>query len=147
MMNTEPTRILMLKLLRMQTTFRQAIQRRLRLESIDLTFEMLQIMVILWKSDGVNQQELADATFKDKASLTSIINNLQAKGLVVRSRDSADRRNNVINLTPSGHQMGERVEPLLISLYAQAGAKTDPHQTALCIEYLDNLNNAFKDHE
>lgn len=146
-MNTEPTRILMLKLLKMQTTFRQAIQRRMKLESIDLTFEMLQIMVILWKKEGINQQELADKAFKDKASLTSIINNLQAKELVVRTQDSADRRNNIINLTANGYQMGQKVEPILMSLYAKAGEKTDPLQTQLCAQYLDDLNNAFKDDE
>lgn len=131
----------------MQTTFRQAIQRRMKLESIDLTFEMLQIMVILWKKEGVNQQELADKTFKDKASLTSIINNLQSKELVVRMQDSADRRNNIINLTPKGYQMGQKVKPILMSLYAKAGKKTDPLQTQLCAQYLDDLNNAFKDDE
>lgn len=146
-MTVEPTRTLMLKLLKMQTTFRQAIQRSLRRESIDLTFEMLQIMVILWRQDGVNQQELADASFKDKASLTSILNNLQSKELILRTQAPTDRRNNIISLTATGHQMGQKVEPILMALYTKAGMMVDPHQTQLCTQYLDQLNNAFKDDE
>lgn len=143
----DPTRALMLKLLQMQTTFRQAVQRSLRREAIDLTFEMLQIMVILWRQDGVNQQELADASFKDKASLTSILNNLQSKELILRTKAPVDRRNNIISLTTTGRKMGQKVKPIIMALYAKAGMMVDLHQTQLCTQYLDQLNNAFKDDE
>lgn len=63
---------------------RQTIQRILRTNKMDMTFEMLQVMHRLWKKLGVNQQYLAEQTIKDKASLTNLINNLE------RKEDSAD---------------------------------------------------------
>lgn len=44
-----------------------------------MTFEMLQIMHALWLEQGISQQTLAFNTVRDKASLTSLINNLEKK--------------------------------------------------------------------
>jgi DNA-binding MarR family transcriptional regulator len=55
---------------------RRNIQLRIREQGIDLTFEMLEILSCLWKKDGVNQQELADLTLRDKSGITYLIDNL-----------------------------------------------------------------------
>lgn len=49
--------------------------------------------------DGVTQQELCNATFKDKPSMTRLIDNMERQHLVVRISDKKDRRTNLIHLT------------------------------------------------
>lgn len=138
------TREIMLRLLMVQTTFRQSVHKSLKEHGIDISFEMLQILSYLWRRDGINQQELASRTFKDKASLTSLLNNLEARQLIIRMADQTDRRNKIIYLTDSGTAYGERLRPIIDDIYRQAEQKMDPEKTQSCINYLDELNDAFK---
>ena len=78
---------------------------------------MHQIMACLWKTDGIKQQELADRTLKDKASLTCLIDNLTKRKLVTRLEDAADRRSKLIFLTEKGKNLGKEVEPWVAELY------------------------------
>lgn len=141
----ENTRILMQSLLKVQSSFRQSIQRNLKKHGIDLTFEMLQTMVYLWRQDGINQQEIATKVFKDKASMTYLLNHLATRGLVRREEDPNDRRNNNIYLTESGKEYGVKVKPILDEIYTTASQKTDSADFDLCINYLHDLDNAFKE--
>ena len=84
MANNETAHELILQILKTRMTFRQTIQRVLRTNNVDMTFEMLQVMHRLWKKPGVSQQYLAEQTAKDKACLTNLINNLEKKGWVER---------------------------------------------------------------
>lgn len=95
--------------------FKQYLQSRLRESNIDLTFEMLQVLHSLWQKDGVNQQELADTTAKDKASMTYVIDNLVKRNLVYR-QEGVDRRNNVVFLTPEGKAIKKQIQPWIKSL-------------------------------
>lgn len=146
-MEGELTRTFMQNLIMVQTSCRQAIQKSMKKHEIDLTFEMLQILIRLWKKDGVNQQELASNTFKDKASLTPLLNNLEKKGLVKRVSDSVDRRNKMVYLTDLGHEYGQKVKPILYEIYDSAEKKMQRQQVEICIEYMQNLNKAFKEYE
>lgn len=138
------TREIILRLLMVQTTFRHSVHKSLKEHGIDISFEMLQILSYLWRRDGINQQELACRTFKDKASLTSLLNNLETRQFIIRMEDQTDRRNKIIRLTESGIAYGERLRPIIDDIYRQAEQKMDPAKTQLCIDYLNELNDAFK---
>lgn len=97
---------------------RQFLQKKFRENNIDLTYEMHQIMACLWKSDGLRQQDLADKTLKDKASLTCLINNLSKRKLVGRYEDTNDRRSKLIFLTAEGKALGKKVEPWVAELFS-----------------------------
>lgn len=113
MANNETVHELILQILKTRMTFRQTIQRVLKTNNVDMTFEMLQVMHRLWKKPGVSQQYLAEQTAKDKACLTNLINNLEKKGWVERREDPTDRRNKQIHLTEAGERLALRVKPLL----------------------------------
>lgn len=62
-------------------------------------------MGVLWNEDGLPQQALADATYRDKPSTTRIIDNLEKEGMVKRIPSPTDRRSNLINLTSLGKEL------------------------------------------
>lgn len=144
MADRELMREFMQTLLTVQISFRQSIQRSLKDNNVDLTFEMLQILVCLWRKDGVNQQDLASQTMKDKSSLSPLISNLEAKKLVVRRSDHVDRRNKNIYLTDLGKEYSKFVNPLLQDIYFISGERMDNDMTVLCMDYLTKLNSALK---
>ena len=65
MANNETAHELILQILKTRMTFRQTIQRVLRTNNVDMTFEMLQVMHRLWKKPGVSQQYLEEQTVKE----------------------------------------------------------------------------------
>ena len=81
---------------------RKYIQKKIKDHSINLTYEMLEVMGSLWRKDGLNQQEIADRTLRDKSSMTYLLDNLIKRKLVKRSTDKNDRRNKLIFLTQEG---------------------------------------------
>jgi DNA-binding MarR family transcriptional regulator len=109
-------------IIQVNTAFRQFVQQKLKEHKIDLTFEMLQIMKYLWENDGANQQEIANATVKDKASLTYLIDNLTRRELVYRQEDASDRRNKLIFLTDQGWRLQTVLLPWVKEMYTVANA-------------------------
>jgi DNA-binding MarR family transcriptional regulator len=84
----------------------------------EMTYEMLQVMMVLWKKHQVNQQEVANAVQKNKASLTPLIDNLVKINLVTRSEDPDDRRNKIISLTNKGKEYKTKFAPMIAEIYA-----------------------------
>jgi MarR family transcriptional regulator, organic hydroperoxide resistance regulator len=104
-------------------TVRQAIkqlaQQKIKdLHDREITYEMLQVLIVLWKKHQVNQQEIANRVQKNKASLTPLIDSLVKKKLIIRSEDPGDRRNKIISLTRTGQQYKKKFAPMITEIYA-----------------------------
>ena len=140
MVNSDSAHELILQVLRTRMIVRQTVQRILRNNKMDMTFEMLQVMHRLGEKPGVSQQYLADETVKDKASLTNLINNLEKKGWVERKEDPNDRRNKQIYLTQEGEALSTRVTPLLHEVYVSVEEKLSAKEMENCIRYLRKLD-------
>ena len=140
MVENEAAHELVLQILKTRMTFRQTIQRVLKSNNVDMTFEMLQVMHRLWKKPGVSQQYLAEQTAKDKACLSNLINNLEKKGWVERREDPSDRRNKQIHLTEAGEELSHRVKPLLHNIYDEVGARLTTRQIESFMNNLKKLD-------
>nr|WKN35263.1 MarR family transcriptional regulator [Tunicatimonas sp. TK19036] len=75
------------------------------LSAYQVTAEQWAILNSLWKQDGQTQQQLANLTNKNKASITHLIDNLEKRKLVKRVTDEQDRRNKLIMLTSDGTEL------------------------------------------
>lgn len=104
-------------ILNIRVAMKQYVQRRIREDKLDLTYEMVQVLAVLWRKGEINQQEIADRVQKNKASLTSLLDNLAKRNLIIRNEDPADRRNKIISLTDSGKDYEKQLEPLLNGFY------------------------------
>jgi len=123
---------------------RQHMQKKFKENNIDLTYEMHQIMASLWRNDGIKQQELADLTLKDKASMTFLIDNLTKRDLVKRVEDPADRRNKLIYLTPNGKELGKKVEPWVVELFTIASKNFQISEITECIKAIEKMRDNIK---
>ena len=90
---------------KVSTAINRKLYRNFRLHGIDISPEQWTILLSLWEKDGVTQQELCNATFKDKPSMTRLIDNMERQHLVVRISDKRDRRTNRIHLTKTGREL------------------------------------------
>ena len=65
----------------------------------------------LHAAPGIDQQTLADRLGIDKATTSQAVERLVRRGLVDRRPDAANRRANVLLLTPEGRALRERLGP------------------------------------
>ncbi|MCK8494972.1 MULTISPECIES: MarR family winged helix-turn-helix transcriptional regulator [Spirosoma] len=124
--------------------FRQFVQQKLKQQKFDLTYEMLQVMGYLWENDGVNQQEIANATLKDKASLTYLIDNLTRRELVYRQEDTNDRRNKLIFLTDQGKQLKQEILPWIYEMYTAANSGITEQEFENAMQVLRKVINNLR---
>lgn len=82
---------------------------------INLTAEQFLVMDTLWNEGALTQQNIAYIIQKDKNSVTQFIDNLEKKGLVVRSVDKGDRRVNNIVVTETGLAIRDRTKEVAIN--------------------------------
>ena len=96
---------------------RHNFMKKMKEHDIDVTIEMIEVLEILWQKDNINQQEIVDKTNRNRASITSLIDNMTTRGLVQRKADPNDRRVNLIALTADGINFKALISPLLEELY------------------------------
>jgi DNA-binding MarR family transcriptional regulator len=80
----------------------------------------------LWREDGYSQVELAQRMQVEKASLTSVLDALERRGLVTRVRNSEDRRKSHVYLTPAGRQLEKALLPYAGDVNGLATGGIDP---------------------
>ncbi|GAB7543997.1 hypothetical protein CS8_036690 [Cupriavidus sp. 8B] len=66
----------------------------------------------LWREDGYSQVELAQRIRVEKASLTALLESLEKKGLILRSRSDEDKRRWNVHLTETGRSLEAVLMPI-----------------------------------
>ena len=89
------------------TAVARRLQKNFRNAGLEITIEQWSILYHLWKEDGLSQQELCTRTFRDKASITRLIDNIEKLGLVERIASKDDRRVNMVYLTNAAKPLQE----------------------------------------
>jgi DNA-binding MarR family transcriptional regulator len=87
------------------TAVARRLQKNFREGGLDITIEQWSVLYHLWKEDCISQQELCVRTFRDKPSITRLIDNLEKQKLVKRVASKDDRRINQVCLTDTGRQL------------------------------------------
>jgi DNA-binding MarR family transcriptional regulator len=87
------------------TAIARRLQKNFRQSAINITIEQWSVLYHLWKQDGLSQQQLCEATFRDKPGITRLVDNLEKIKLVKRVPSKEDRRINRICLTRQAQNM------------------------------------------
>lgn len=84
------------------------LQKNFRQAGLDITIEQWSVLYHLWKEDCLSQQELCNRTFRDKPSITRLIDNLEKQKLVKRIAAKNDRRINLVCLTDTAKELQQQ---------------------------------------
>ena len=90
------------------TAIGRRLQKNFKEANVEITIEQWSVLYHLWKQDGLSQQQLCDATFRDKPSITRLVDNLEKLKLVKRVASKDDRRMNMIYLTSEAQVLQEK---------------------------------------
>jgi DNA-binding MarR family transcriptional regulator len=84
----------------------------------------LQLQVLRFTADGANMSTLAQVLGTPKSTVTSVVDQLEAKGLAARTADANDHRRQIVTRTATGSAklrdfdlaLAERIERLIANL-------------------------------
>ena len=97
----------------------------------------------VWKEDRRSQQQLCNATFRDKPSITRLVDNLEKLNLVKRVPSENDRRINLIYLTKNAQKLEEETMQIADETLNEALKTVPADRIDVCKEVLqivyDNL--------
>ena len=80
---------------------------------LDISMDQWMILGPIWQLESPSQKELGEICFRDKSSITRIIDSLEKKSLVVRVPDQIDHRIKRVILTNAGKQLFYDVLPIM----------------------------------
>ena len=125
------------------TAIARRLQKKFNTAGLNLTIEQWSVLYHLWKQDGISQQELCNATFRDKPSITRLVDNLEKLILVKRVPSEHDRRINLIYLTKQAQKLQEDAMLLAEETLNEALDTVPAEKVDICKEVLqvvyDNL--------
>ncbi|MEP7230938.1 MAG: MarR family transcriptional regulator [Ginsengibacter sp.] len=128
------------------TAIARRLQRNFKQADLDITIEQWSVLYHLWKEEGQSQQQLCDATFRDKPSITRLVDNLEKLKLVKRVASKNDRRINLIYLTKEAQSLQEKTMEIANQTLNEALAGVTNGQVEIAKEVLqkvyDNLSVA-----
>ncbi|MBS1947916.1 MAG: winged helix-turn-helix transcriptional regulator [Bacteroidetes bacterium] len=126
------------------TAIARRLQKKFNIASLNLTIEQWSVLYHLWKEDGKSQQELCSATFRDKPSITRLVDNLEKLQLVKRVASESDRRINKICLTRQGQKLQEQTMGLAEQTLNDALEGVPADQINLCKLVLQKVYDNLK---
>ena len=125
------------------TAIARRLQKNFKQEGIEITIEQWSVLYHLWKKDGISQQDLCNASFRDKPSITRLVDNLEKLKLVKRVPSQTDRRSNSIMLTEAAKKLQDKTMEIASRTLNEAleGVAADDVETAKKVlqQVYDNL--------
>jgi DNA-binding MarR family transcriptional regulator len=85
------------------------------LEQYDISISHLQVLNVLFKNDGINQESISKILNYDKATIGRTVKKLIKEGYVVREIDPDDKRAYNLHLTKNGKQLEPEIIRILKS--------------------------------
>jgi MarR family transcriptional regulator, organic hydroperoxide resistance regulator len=110
-----------------------------RLLPYDISVAEWAVLRMLWQQEGLTQVSLAERMRVQKASLTSVLNSMERKGLMRRTRRGGDRRKRHLFLTARGRGVRATLLPIGIAINQHALAGIDAEHATLAADVLEKL--------
>ena len=126
------------------TALARRLQKNFKQNGVDITIEQWSVLYHLWKQDGLSQQELCNATFRDNPSITRLVDNLEKLKLVKRVSSREDRRMNLIFLTETAKRMQDPTMDLANQTLNEALVNVAPEDIELCKAVLQQVYDNLK---
>ncbi len=86
--------------------------------STEVTSTQFAVLSAIAERSAIDQNSISRRVSLDTSTVADVVNRLVARGYVARTKDTADRRRNLLSLTPSGRE-------IFIEVSRTAAAMTD----------------------
>ena len=101
-------------------SYRQMAQKNINKHGLDITIDQWLLLTSLRNNPDATQQQIAEAVFKDYASITRMIEILVQKQIIVRHFQPDDRRRSYLEITSKGLDVLTAIDPVIQANRSQA---------------------------
>jgi len=108
-------------------------------DRFDLTRQEWRVLAAVAANRRMAAKDIAEYSTLDKMSVSRAVAALEAKALISREEDPADRRNKLLALTPSGRALYQRIVPLVRARETYLLEALDPAEREMLDGMLDKL--------
>ncbi len=112
-------------------------------EKLDVTKEQIIILKNLFLNDGINQNELACLTFRDKSSLTRLLVKMEKKNYIQRKKSKEDKRINNVFITSLGKEMFVKTRPIIKKIMDTMETNISKKEEQVMISLLKKIQSNF----
>lgn len=120
-------------------TYRQFAQNQIKSAGLDITVDQWLVLKTLSENEDITQNELADRVFKDKASITRIIDLLISGGYLSRKEHPETRRRFKLIITKSGKELVGKIKPVVVAYRKKALKHTNEQQIKTVEDFLKTI--------
>ena len=138
--NTEKKVLSYVRLVRSAEALHQSVSRGLMIDG--LTASQFSTLKVLRLHGALAQRDIAKYILKSGGNITIVVDNLERVGLVVRDRDTEDRRIVYVSLTPAGIELFDRVYPDHLQRIREAMGGLTESECDQLVALLDKLSPA-----
>ena len=121
------------------------LQEQFSLHGLDLTKEQMVVLKKLSQKDGLNQNELAILTLRNKSSLTRLVRKMEKKGLIIRKTCTEDKRNKHLFITALGKETYNESKPIIKSMLSTMQKGITEQEKQIMIRLLKKIQENFNE--
>ncbi|MCW3113160.1 MAG: winged helix-turn-helix transcriptional regulator [Segetibacter sp.] len=126
------------------TAVARRLQKNFKQAGIEITIEQWSVLYHLWKQDGLSQQELCKQSFRDKPSITRLVDNLEKLNLVKRVASKDDRRINLVYLTDASIKLQDETMNVATRTLNEALEGVSSNDIEMCKAVLQKVYDNLK---
>lgn len=121
------------------------LNKEFRLAGLDVTPEQWGVLLHLWNTQGLTQEDLAASLCVEKSSVSRLLDGMERRRLVRRSRDSEDGRIRRIYTTRTSDALQERCIRAAFGLLGKIQASVGSEDIAVCLRVLRQVRTTLKE--
>jgi len=114
--------------------------REFKANNFNITPEQWAVMSYLNNEDGLYQKQIADFLYKDKPTITRILDLLEKRNLIIRLSDDKDRRKFKIYLTQDGKDTVRQLIPVANEVQEKINENISPQELEALKNTLYKIN-------
>lgn len=124
---------------------RKELEKRFLARGYKVTSEEWALLLITHSHGQLSPSELAHKTLRDVTTVSRLIDRLERKGLIARTRTRQDRRIVDISLTATGEETFARLMPITSELIADSLRDIPPSDIEQLVQTLQKISANLKD--
>jgi DNA-binding MarR family transcriptional regulator len=114
-------------------------------DRFDMTRQEWRVLAAVAANRQMAAKEIAEYSTLDKMSVSRAVAALEAKALISREEDAADRRNKLLTLTPSGRALYQKIVPLVRAREDYLLDALSPTERDMLDDILNKLTSRARD--
>lgn len=114
------------------------------LADLDIKPPHLDILINLYRFDGISQQELARKLLVGRSNMSMLLPQMEKRGLIERRGDTRDKRVLRLHLTDAGRHTAEQAMTIQTDLIERTLSTTDLEQCTAMAEVLEGVVKALQ---